>query len=62
MIERFIKEKSIAQNQTTKLLGMTQPRFSDLVGGKIDRFTIDMLINILSRVGIMVDITVKKAA
>jgi predicted XRE-type DNA-binding protein len=62
MVERFIKEKGITQKEAAKLLGVSQPRISDLVRGKIDRFTIDMLINMLSRVGIMVDITVKKAA
>lgn len=62
MVERFIKEKGITQKEAARLLGVSQPRISDLVRGKIDRFTIDMLINMLSRVGIMVDITVKKAA
>jgi predicted XRE-type DNA-binding protein len=62
MVERFIKEKGITQKEAAKLLGVSQPRISDLVRGKIDRFAIDMLINMLSRVGIMVDITVKKAA
>jgi predicted XRE-type DNA-binding protein len=62
MVERFIKEKGITQKEAASLLGVTQPRISDLVRGKIDRFTMDMLINMLSRVGIMVDITVKKAA
>jgi predicted XRE-type DNA-binding protein len=62
MVEQFIKEKGITQKEAANLLGVSQPRISDLVRGKIDRFTIDMLINMLSRVGIMVDIKVKKAA
>jgi predicted XRE-type DNA-binding protein len=62
MVERFIKEKGITQKEAANLLGVSQPRISDLVRGKIDRFTIDMLINMLSRVGIIVDITIKKAA
>jgi predicted XRE-type DNA-binding protein len=30
--------------------------------GKIDRFTIDVLVNMLSRLGVTMDITIKKAA
>ncbi|MCK5228162.1 MAG: XRE family transcriptional regulator [Desulfobulbaceae bacterium] len=61
-VEEFIKENGLTQKEAAKLLGVTQPRISDLVRGKIDRFTIDMLINMLSQAGIKVDITIKKAA
>ena len=33
------------------MLGVHQPRISDLMRGKIDKFTIDMLVNMLARIG-----------
>ncbi len=61
-VEKYIKKNNLIQKEAAELFGVSQPRISDLVRGKIDRFTIDMLINMLSRVGIKVDITIKKAA
>ncbi|MFH1092005.1 MAG: XRE family transcriptional regulator [Pseudomonadota bacterium] len=61
-IEKFIKGNGLIQKEAARLLGVSQPRISDLVRGKFDRFTIDMLINMLSRVGIKVDVRIKKAA
>ncbi len=61
-VEKYIKENGLIQKDAAAIFGVSQPRISDLVRGKIDRFTIDMLINMLSRVGIKVDIKIKKAA
>ena len=61
-VEKYIKENGLIQKEAAKIFGVSQPRVSDLVRGKIDRFTIDMLINMLSRVGIKVDIKIEKAA
>ena len=62
MVERFIKEKGLTQKEAAGLLDVSQPRISDLMRGKIDRFTIDVLVNMLSRLGVTMDITIKKAA
>jgi len=35
----------------TELLGIHQSRVSDLVRGKIDRFSIDMLVKLLAKTG-----------
>lgn len=48
---RHIEKAALTQRQAAELFGVTQPRVSDLVRGKIDRFTIDMLVNMLARVG-----------
>jgi predicted XRE-type DNA-binding protein len=42
-IESCIKKQGLTQKQAAKKMGVTQPRISDLVRGKINRFTIDML-------------------
>jgi predicted XRE-type DNA-binding protein len=39
------------------LFGVSQPRVSDLVGGKIERFSVDTLIAMLGSAGVQVRIT-----
>ena len=58
----FIRKKKLTQVQAAKLLGVTQPRISDLMRGKIQLFSTDSLIVLLSTVGLRVDLRVKKAA
>lgn len=60
-IEQHIKNLGITQAQAAKKMGVTQPRVSDLVNGKTDRFTIDMLITMLARLGLHVEIKLKAA-
>ncbi len=50
-IERRIKTQGLTQIKAARLLGVSQPRISDLVNGKLDRFTIDMLITMLAKLG-----------
>ena len=58
-IEKTIKERGFTQKETAKILGVGQPRVSDLYNGKIDRFTVDMLMKWLAKLGKQVKITVK---
>jgi len=60
-IEQHIKSLGITQAQAAQKLGVSQPRISDLVNGKIDRFTIDMLITMLARLGLHVELILKAA-
>ncbi|OAI47814.1 XRE family transcriptional regulator [Gammaproteobacteria bacterium SCGC AG-212-F23] len=50
-IEKELDKKNLTQEQTAKLLEISQPRISDLRRGKMHLFTIDMLVNILARLG-----------
>lgn len=59
-VKRVIEARGITQAEAAKLFHVTQPRVSDLIRGKIDRFSIDTLVEMLSRVGIDVTITVRK--
>jgi len=43
-------------------MGVTQPRISDLVRGKIELFSIDMLVEMLSRAGVQVAVRTSKRA
>lgn len=58
----YIREGRLTQAQAAKLLGVSQPRVSDLVRGKIHLFSIDNLVNLLAAAGLRVDLKVKKAA
>lgn len=50
-IEKIIKGRGWTQAETAKMLGIAQPRISELVHGKIDRFTVDTLLQYLSMLG-----------
>ena len=60
-IEQRIKTQGLTQIKAARLLGVSQPRISDLVNGKLDRFTIDMLITMLAKLGLHVELVLKAA-
>ena len=60
-IEAFIEAKGLTQAQTAELMGVSRPRISDAVRGKIDKFTIDALVDMLARIGVQVDVTTTPA-
>jgi len=62
LLRDTIKARGLTQTAAAKLFGVTQPRISDLTRGKIERFTIDMLVNMLARGGIFLDLGLKRAA
>ncbi len=61
-IESYIKEKGMTQIQASELMGVSRPRISDVMRGRIDKFTIDALVDMLSRAGRKVAVTVEHAA
>lgn len=56
---RVIEERDLTQAEAARILGVTQPRVSDLVRGKIDLFSIDTLVNMLGRAGLRVTVTTR---
>ena len=58
----FLRQEKLTQARAAKLLGVTQPRVSDLVRGKIHLFSIDNLVVLLAAAGLRVDLKVKRAA
>ena len=58
-LTRLIAARGLTQAQAARLLGVTQPRISDLVRGKIDRFSVDSLIEMLGRTGARIAVVVK---
>ena len=55
---KVIKSRGLKQAEAAKMLGVTQPRISDLFKGKINLFSIDTLVDMLSRVGVRVKLVV----
>jgi predicted XRE-type DNA-binding protein len=51
---KLIETRSLTQVQAAALLGVSQPRISDLIRGKIDRFSLDTLVAMLGHAGVRV--------
>lgn len=60
-VERFVERSKLSQREAAKKLGVTQPRLNDLLQGKIQKFSIDALVKMLSKVRIHVDVNVSAA-
>ncbi len=58
----ILKQRYATQEDAAAVLDVSQARISDLYRGKIGRFTVDMLISLLSRVGQVVEVHTRKAA
>ena len=57
-LSKLIHARRLTQAEAADLFGVTQPRVSDLVRGKIDRFSIDTLVAMLGHAGVRVQIVV----
>lgn len=53
-LEKELGSRGLTQAQAAKLLGVTQPRVSDLLRGRVELFSADALIDMLARLGIKV--------
>lgn len=51
-IRDLIDSKGWSQKESAENLGVTQPRVSNLLNGKIDKFSLDMLIGMLTKLGV----------
>jgi predicted XRE-type DNA-binding protein len=62
LLRDTIKARGLTQTAAAELFGVSQPRISDLTRGKIERFTIDVLVNMLARAGIFLEVEIRRAA
>ena len=60
-LESILKERGLTQAKAAKLLGVSQPRISDLVRGRIELFSIDTLVDMLARLGVSVTLRTKRS-
>ena len=54
--------RGASQREACKRFGITQPRLNDVLRGRIDKFSLDALVNMLAQAGMRVELRVKKAA
>ena len=59
-LDKFITDKALTQRQAAQFFGVTQPRISNLVSGRVDLFSLDTLVEMLTRAGLQVELTVRR--
>jgi len=62
VLTEHIGRAGLSQTQAADLLGVTQPRVSDLVRGKIHLFSLDALVNMASAAGMQIQMRVHESA
>lgn len=61
-LKSHLESKHISQTEAAKLLGVTQPRVSDLLRGKINLFALDALVNMAAAAGLHVEMHIEPLA
>ncbi|KWF29795.1 helix-turn-helix domain-containing protein [Burkholderia pseudomultivorans] len=61
-LKQRLAQLELSQAQAAQLLGVTQPRVSDLMRGKINLFGLDALVNMAAAAGLRVDLQVRASA
>ena len=61
-LESYIGREAITQTEAALRFGVPRSRVSELVNGRINKFTIDKLVNMVCRVGLTTRITVERSA
>lgn len=63
IIER-VRARKLTQAKAAELIGVTQPRVSDLMRGRLNLFSLDSLVDIADRIGLRTRVVVspKRAA
>ena len=56
----YVDQKGWTQAEAAAALGVTQPRVSDLMRGKVQLFSIDTLVNMLAGAGFRVEMHLMK--
>jgi predicted XRE-type DNA-binding protein len=52
----------VNQSEAARRLGLTQPRLNDLMRGRIEKFSLDALVNLAAPAGLVVRLQIRKAA
>ncbi|HEV2324423.1 MAG TPA: XRE family transcriptional regulator [Terracidiphilus sp.] len=61
-LKRYIEREGLTQTEAARLFGVTQPRISNLVHGKITSFGLDLLVRMATSAGLRVRMKIEKAA
>lgn len=60
-ILRIVQRRHFTQGEAAKLLGIRQPKVSELLRGRLDGFSTDRLLRFITQLGYNVQIKVSKA-
>jgi predicted XRE-type DNA-binding protein len=58
-LSKLITSRRLTQAKAAAMFGVSQPRVSDLMRGRIDRFSVDTLVAMLGSAGLRVRLVVK---
>jgi len=61
-LKTHLTRTQMSQTEAAKLFGVTQPRVSDLMRGKINLFGLDALVNMATAAGLHVEMRIHEAA
>jgi predicted XRE-type DNA-binding protein len=61
-LKNHITHTEMSQQQAAQLFGVTQPRVSDLMRGKVNLFGLDALVNMAVAAGLHVELHIQAAA
>ncbi|MEM4989746.1 XRE family transcriptional regulator [Collimonas sp. H4R21] len=61
-LKAHLERTGLSQLQAAKLFGVTQPRISDLMRGKINLFGLDALVNMAAAAGMHIEMRLLEAA
>ena len=56
----LIDKRKLTQKRAAKLLGVTQPRISNLIRGRLELFSIDSLVEMLTILGVEIRISARR--
>ena len=59
-LQQWVKKTGLTQVESARQFGITQPRMSDLMRGKIDLFSLDALMDMATVAGLEPHVSIKK--
>ena len=61
-LQECVASWALIQSEAAKRLGISQPRLNDLLKGRIDKFSLDALMNLAAAAGLTVKLQVERTA
>ena len=61
-IRRVVKTWDVSQKEAAQRLHITQPRLNDLLKGKIEKFSLDALVNMLASADLELEVRISNKA
>jgi predicted XRE-type DNA-binding protein len=55
-LQKTISGWGVVQEESGARLGISRPRTSELMSGKVDKFSLDALVNLAARAGLVIEI------